>query len=194
MKKQLLFSTFLLFSLGGIAQKTDSCYSGVYLTKEDFLRNRLSHRINESVKGEKLAFTFPADLTLTVKIVDKDSIFKFKPGEIYGYRQCNDVFRFYPGAELSVQEDFYKIEDIKGLILYSSSFYIAGDELFYSVDLSSPIHRLTYRMLKKQFKNSPAFLQALKKIKSDVRIHNEEGYAVNRIYGETILNKDRKAP
>jgi hypothetical protein len=182
---------FLLLLQTGFAQTPDSCFSGVYLTKDDFLRNHLSYKINESVKGEKLTFTFPADLTLTVKIVDKDTIIKFSPGQIYGYKQCEDVFRFFPGAELSVQEDFYKIEEVKGLILYSSAFYIAGTETFYSLDLSSPIHRLTYRNLKKQFNEYPGFLKALKKIRADVTDRDENGYfKVNRLYRETVWKQN----
>ena len=114
MKKPCLVVILLLVAAGGFAQKAGAaaqkkvcCYGGVYLNKEDFIANRLSYRINECVKGDNLLFAFPADLTLTLKISKPDSVFKFKPGAIYGYYECGSVYRFSPGTEWNGQEDYY---------------------------------------------------------------------------------------
>jgi hypothetical protein len=195
MKNRFLFSLFLLGFIGykTSAQKTDSCYAGVYITKNDFLKNRLSHKINESAKGEKLVYVPIADLSLTIKIVDKDSTFTFKPGSIFGYYECGDVFRYSPGTEINAEEDYYKIEEAKELIIYTSALIgIGGLEIFYSIDLTSPIHRLTIRNLEVDFKNYPEFVKAAKKanrkIRGDIAARDKHGaFLVNKIYRETSV-------
>ena len=126
----------LLFMLPAHSQKSDSCFAGVFITQDDFINNHLSYKINTAVKDHKLSFTFPADFTLTLKIVTPDTTFKFAPGTIYGFSECGSVYRYYPGGkELNAQEDFYKIEEAGGLIIYSSVF-VSGDEIFYSTSLN----------------------------------------------------------
>ena len=106
----------LLFILPAHSQKTDSCFAGVFITQDDFINNHLSYKINTAVKDHKLSFTFPADFTLTLKIMTPDTTFKFAPGTIYGFSECGSVYRYYPGGkELNAQEDFYKIEEAGGL-------------------------------------------------------------------------------
>jgi hypothetical protein len=189
--------TFILATNIVLAQNNDSCYTGVYLNKEDFLKNHLSYRINQANKHEKLLFTFPADLTLTLKIVKHDSVMKFKPGSIYGYFECGDVYRYSPGTELNALEDYYKIEDVKGLILYSSLF-LSGKETFYSLDLTSPIHRLTKINLEKDFKDYPQFIKAIKKphknFKGDLATRDNKGaFVINKIYRKTISGNNRRS-
>ena len=194
MKHRFLFFLFLLVFFGYkiSAQKTDSCYAGVYITKNDFLKNHLSHTINESAKGEKLVYVPVADLSLTIKIVDMDSSVTFKPGSIFGYYECGDVFRYSPGTEINALEDYYKIEEAKELILYTSALIgIGGLEIFYSVDLTSPIHRLTIRNLEVDYKNCPEFVKAAKKanrkIGGDIAARDEHGaFIINKIYRETV--------
>jgi hypothetical protein len=194
MKNKFLLLLFLLSitAYKTSAQKSDSCYAGVYLDKNDFLKNHLSHKINESIKGEKLVYVPIADLSLTIKIVDKDSVVKFKPGSIFGYYECGDVFRYSPGTEINAEEDYYKIEEAKDIIIYTPAMIgIHGLEIFYSLDLTSPIHRLTIRNLEVDFAKYPEFVKAAKKcnrkIKGDIAARDEKGaFIVNKIYKETV--------
>jgi len=179
-------AAFFLFILPAYSQKIDSCFAGVFITQDDFLNNRLSHKINTAAKDYKLGFTFPADFTLTLKIKTPDSTFKFVPGSIYGFSECGRVYRFYPGGkEWNAQEDFYKIEEADGLILYSSVF-VSGDEIFYSTSLTSTIRRLTLKNLKEDFWNYPNFIGKVEKIKMRLADRDENGFLVMHLYEESV--------
>ena len=65
---------------------------------------------------------------------------------------------------MNAQEDFYKIEEAGGLIIYSSVF-VSGDEIFYSKSLTSSIRRLTLKNLKEDFGNHPDFISKVEKMK-----------------------------
>lgn len=181
----LLALGLLLLCNPGNAQSRPSCYSGVYKTSDDFMHDRLSYKVSTAETGYKLDFTFPADLTLTLKIEDEDTTMKFPPGSIYGFRDCHKVYRFFPGGkELNVQEDYYKIEEAGSLIIYSSAF-VSGEEIFYSIDLTAPIHRLTLRNLKEDFKDDPAFISEAKKLKKrpdGLTTRNANGFEILKLY------------
>lgn len=182
---------FFLCILPAHAQKTDSCLAGVFMTQDDFINNHLSYKINTAGKDYKLGFTFPADFTLTLKLVTPDTTYKFAPGSIYGFSECGRVYRFYPGGkELNAQEDFYKIEEARGLILYSSVF-VSGDEIFYSTTLTSSIRRLTVRNLKEDFWNYPNFIGKVEKMKRRLADRNENGFLIMTLYEESVnaINK-----
>ena len=176
----------LLFILPAHSQKTDSCFAGVFITQDDFINNDLSYKINTAVKDYKLSFTFPADFTLTLKIMTPDTTFKFAPGTIYGFSECGRVYRYYPGGkELNAQEDFYKIEEAGGLIIYSSVF-VSGDEIFYSTSLTSSIRRLTLRNLKEDFWNYPDFIAKVEKMKLRIADRDDNGFIIMDLYEESV--------
>lgn len=190
--KHFLFALLLLLECRILySQQKDSCEAGVYVAQDDFVNNRLSYKINTGVKGNKLEFTFPSDMTLAVKIITPDTTFKFAPGSIYGYNDCGKIFRYFEGGkELNAQEDYYQVEEAGGLILYSSAF-VSDNETFYSKTLTSPIHRLVMENLKKDFKNHPQFIEAAKELNKKVgdglATRDENGkYLINKIYQENI--------
>lgn len=173
------------------SQNNCSCDAGVYLTKEDFIANRLSYKINTGIKGYAFKFPMPADWKLTIKITNPDTTLKFKPGTIYGYYYCGSVFRYSPGVELYAPEDYYKIMEAGGIVIYTSVF-VSGDEPFYSINLTSPIHRLNLKNLEKDFNDQPAFVTAVKYFKKkeelkDIAKRDDRGdFIINKIYEETI--------
>jgi hypothetical protein len=176
----------LLFILPAHSQKAEPCFAGVFITQDDFISNHLSYKINTALKDYKLSFTFPADFTLTLKIVTPDSTLKFPPGTIYGFSECGSVYRYYSGGkELNAQEDFYKIEEAGGLVIYSSVF-VSGDEIFYSTNLTSSIRRLTLRNLKEDFWNHPDFIAKVEKMKSRIADRNDNGFIIMDLYEESV--------
>ncbi len=190
MKKKFVLIVFILIAELVAAQKKDSCYAGVYLNKTDFVQNHLSYKINEDIKGDKLKFAFPADLTFELKLVKQDSVMRFKPGTIYGYYECGAVFRYSSGTAINAQEGYYKIEEAKELIIYSCPL-LYGSEIFYSLNLTSPIHRLTEKNLENDFKGYPEFINSIRKInrkmEGNLAERSDSGYfQINRIYRETI--------
>ncbi len=176
----------LLLTLPAHSQRKDSCVVGVFITQDDFINNHLAYKINTAVKDYKLSFTFPADFTLTLKIMTPDTTYKFAPGTIYGFSECGSVYRYYPGGkELNAQEDFYKIEQAGGFILYSSVF-VSGDEIFYSMSLTASIRRLTLRNLKEDFWNYPDFIAKIEKMKLRLADRDDNGFLIMDHYEESV--------
>ena len=115
-----------------------------------------------------------------------DTTFKFPPGTIYGFSECGSIYRYYPGGkELNAQEDFYKIEEAGGLIIYSSVF-VSGDEIFYSTNLTSSIRRLTLRNLKEDFWNYPDFITKVEKMKLRMADRDDNGFLILNLYEESV--------
>jgi len=184
-KTLLLISIF--FAAAADAQPSVSCYAGVFLTERDFTHNELSHIINTAEEGYKLTFAFPADFTLTLKIITPDTIFKFPPGSIYGFSECGRVYRYFKGGiELDAQRDFYEIEQAGGLILYSSAF-VSGNEIFYSTNLTSQIRRLRLMNVREDFGDHPEFIAEAKKLKrkaDGLTTRDENGFIILELFEE----------
>jgi hypothetical protein len=181
---------FVSCALSG--QQDKDCLAGVYKTRNDLIRNNISHKINTGKKGYKFGFLFPADLKLTVKIETPDTTLEFKPGTIYGYHQCGRKFRYYEGGDLLAQEDFYRIEETSGLVIYTSVM-ISGSEVFYSRDLASPIRRLLMKNIEEDFSGDPGFVEAVKaqskKELDGVAARNDNGYLINQVYASYYKGK-----
>jgi len=191
MKKTIFIALLIFFVQVVAAQNKDACHAGVYLTKEDFISNKLSHEINKDIKGNKIEFPIPADWILTIKIITPDSVFKFKQGTIYGFYDCGKKFRYSPGGRLYAPEDFYRIEEDHHLVIYTSVF-VGGNEYYYSVTPTAPIQRLNIRNLKQDFVKYPEFVSNAKKLDKE-EIHgnlakrDKDGYFIlNNIYEQTV--------
>jgi hypothetical protein len=184
----MLFVAFTANAYSQTKAEIDSCYAGVYITYEDFIHNRLSYRVDSSIKGNSFGFV----LGKTIKIVRPDTTVKFNEGSIYGYYECRNFYRYSPNVELLSPEDYYKIEEMGGeelgkLVIYTSVFY-GGSEHFFSTGLQAPIHRLNMNHLKEEFGEIvPEFIKAVKKMtfenKGDIAAKDGNGnFLVNKIY------------
>lgn len=185
MKKSLSIVCLTIIVQMSIAQK-DTCMAGVYLTYNDFVTNRLSNKINTQIKGNKFGFILFKE---TIKISTPETKIKYAPGSIYGYSYCGTQFRYSPGGELYAPEDYYKIEEVGGIVIYSSVFW-GGSEYFYSKDLAAPIHRLNISNLTRDFGDNTAFMEAVRKSKTrsdGLSTHDKSNhFTINTIYTETI--------
>jgi hypothetical protein len=165
--------------------KFDSCYAGVYRTYDDFLHVRLSNKVNTEAKGNSFGFLF---IGKTIKIVTPDTTIKFNIGSIYGFYECQSIYRYSPNVELYSPEDYYKIEENGGenlLTIYTSVFY-GGAEHFFSTGLNMPIHRLSMSHLEMDFGELfPDFIKAVKKMKKE----NEGAIAAKDKTGIFLINK-----
>ncbi len=185
MKKSLSLVCLTIAMQMAIAQK-DTCIAGVYLTYEDLMNNHLTNKIDANIKGNKFGFILFKE---TIKISTPETKVKYAAGSIYGYSYCGIRFRYSPGGELYAPEDYYKINEVGGIIIYSSVFW-GGSEYFYSKDLSASIHRLNINNLTKDFGDNTEFMVAIKKLKSGadgLSAHDKKGhFTINTIYTETI--------
>jgi len=190
MKKIFFILVFVLVEYPVFAQ-IDSCYAGVYLTKDDLINDHLSYKVNLSENGNKLKFPPIADWKLEVKIVTPSQTHKFPAGSIYGYYQCGRIYRYSRGGSLYSIEDFYRIEEVGSLVIYTSVFN-SGSEYFYSKDLNSPIRRLNLWNLKEDFPNQHNFIHKAEKLKRNgvhggLAMQNSQGkFIINDIYIATI--------
>ena len=175
--------------------KTDTCYAGVYLTYNDFFKKHLSHKINTKSKGNNFDFVLASK---TIKIITRDTTVKFKPGSIFGFYDCRDLYRYSPDVELLSPEDYYKIEEMGSeesgkLIIYTSVFK-GGKEYFFSTGLNYPIHRLNMNHLEKDFKGLfPKFIEAVKKIMAenagDIAAKDSIGhFLINKLYQQYVIH------
>ncbi|HXS38139.1 MAG TPA: hypothetical protein VN721_15665 [Flavipsychrobacter sp.] len=189
--KKIFFILVLVIAGHSVFAQNDSCFAGVYLTKNDLVNDHLSYKVNLSENGNKLKFPPVADWKLEVKIVTPTQTYKFPAGTIYGYSQCGRVYRYSPGGSLYSIEDFYRIEEVGSLVIYTSVFN-SGSEYFYSKDLSSPVRRLNLWNLKGDFPGQHSFIHHAKKLKRDgvhggLAMQNSQGkFIINNIYISTI--------
>lgn len=170
----------------GYTQTTDSCFAGVYLDLTDFIQNKVTNKINVNKKGNDIKIK----MTNIVKIITSDKVIKYKVGSIYGYYLCGNKYRYSSKSEIKAPEDFYKVEEIKGLIIYTSVFW-GGAEYFYSLNISSPIHRLNMNNLQKDFSENSEFISEIKKAKlfDGLSTKNDKSeFVINLIY-DKILKK-----
>jgi len=197
MKKNILYYIIILYSILlpiNIFSQVDSCYAGVYISYDDYQNNKITYKVNLSYKKNNLEFV---PLSKTIKISTKDSCIRFKPGTIYGFYKCGSTYRYSPNEELLSPEDYYRILEMSILesdkmIIYSSVF-LGGIELFYSIGLSSKIHRLNVSNIEKDFdKKSPDFVVEAKKIASTINgfaKKDENGnYLIINFYEKFVKN------
>jgi len=197
MKKNILSVIITIYSTlipTNIFSQVDSCYAGVYVSYDDFKNNKLSHKINLNLKKVSLEFV---PLSKIIKISTKDSCIRFKPGAIYGYYKCGITYRYSPNEELLSPEDYYQILEMSAresnkMVIYSSVF-LGGSELFYSIGLSSKIHRLNVSNIEKDFgKTCPEFVTKTKELASTIdglAKKNEHGkYLINTFYERFVKN------
>lgn len=192
----IAFTTLISHADGQTKIRSDSCYSGVYITYEDFIKNQISHKVDPHNTENSFGFVLGSK---TIKIVGPESTVKFKIGSVYGYIDCGNIYRYSPNVELLSPEDYYKLEEMGGeesgkLVIYTSVFY-GGTEHFFSTRLNSPIHRLNINHLRKDFEGSfPEFIEAAKKMASknggDIAAKDANGkFLINNLYFQLVSLK-----
>lgn len=192
----LLVSVFIVEnSFAQSKAKPDSSTAGVYLTDDDFLKNKLSSKVNTDRGNNEFGFPFPAD-KMTIRISTPDTVLKFRRGTIYGYYDCGKVYRYSPNVELLSPEDYYRVEEAGGdgsLTIYTSVFY-GGAEHFFSTGLNMPIHRLSISHLEKDFGGLfSKFISDVQKMKlehaGDIAAKDNKGnFIINKLYQQYITN------
>lgn len=172
---------FLIIILTGSLGANAQPVHGVYLTEDDFKSNTLSYS----------ASTDPGNYIVVER--DKLELFRngekttFKPGSVYGYFQDGVKYCGYRKSLFFNRFRYYKVIDESGLIVYaleSSGHKVSGYTFYYySLDLSSPIIRITKRAIRKSFAYYPEFVSQV-----NDRMDDQSVWVVDE-HGRTILNK-----
>jgi hypothetical protein len=142
-------------------QKSDNA-NGLFLTKEDFLSNKVSF-LQERDSLDDLR----EDLNENIVLIRNGKKTIYRHDAIFGYYYNGSKYIGF-GKHKNWFSDvgFYKIEDEGVLIIYSEPGYRQNADhvfYFYSRQLDSPVRRLTFRHLRSDFKENQAFIDSLRK-------------------------------
>lgn len=171
------------FNFKPLAAKKDTCDSaGVYLTQDDFIKRRLSYKVNPNRSGQKMSINQVLNQKV-IKINRPDTSVAFKPGSVYGYYQCGERYRYS-------DKDYFNIVEKSPLVIYSltkSNFSgVTETHYFYSLTPTSEIKALSLDNIEKDFKSKPAFIQEVKsrfKWYSELGETDENGqFVINALY------------
>jgi hypothetical protein len=151
---------FLLLVEKNIAQ-TNSVTSGVYLTADDYKKNKLIEEAectNDKEKFERHdVFSRPSFV-----VIIKGKKITFLKKDIYAYRDCdNKVWRFYNNQEYEILEtkDIY-IYSIRKVVL--NGMTVEKDPVYYfSVGVNGEVKELNVDNLKSAYANNEVFRNML---------------------------------
>ncbi len=125
-------------SMRGMAQD----HSGLYLTSDDFIHNRLTYPLGKN-KSDKIQLN---SFFSSAKgyVVSGGKKYAFDKGQVYGYRKNGSSYRFY-------QHSIYRIVDTAGYYIYykyepvekeKGKGLVKEDEYFFSATENAPIIQL----------------------------------------------------
>jgi hypothetical protein len=187
----LLFFMFFAFSQKSIAQKNTAVNSGVYISKDDFINNKLTQEADCQDDKEifkKHNFFMKAEFS----IINKGKKITYLKKDIYAYRDCeNTVWRFYNNQE-------YEIMETKAIYIYAiRKIVLVGENIerdpiyYFSHGATGNIEKLTIANLKEAFKQNKPFgnlldgtLNAENTIEAYDSTHKM--YEVNYLYKQSV--------
>jgi hypothetical protein len=186
----LLFFMFFALAQKNTAQ-TAIINSGVYITKDDFIHNRLTEEANcknDKEKFKKHDFFSKAEFT----VINQGVKITYLKKDIYAYRDCeNMVFRFYNNQE-------YEIMETNAIYIYSiRKIVIVGEDIerdpvyYFSKGATGDIKKLNIPNLKEAFINNQPFhnlLDAEFKGPNVVEMYDavHKMYEVNYLYKQAV--------
>jgi len=174
----------LLLSTSGFAQ---SVKSGVYLSLADYQSHKLTNEIDSKNEKDKIKLNEIFNKPY-ITIVSNGKKYKYQKNEIFGYRDCDKVYRFY-------KKDKYKIEESDKIFVYSKERHqtqgkngstIIVKDYYFSSDIGSEIMPLTVKNLKTTFPNNLKFNDMLNEnFKNGIAYdydNSHKMFEVNRLY------------
>ncbi len=183
MKPTTLLLFFITISIYTNAQNATPCAhkAGVFFSLEAFLSNTYSDSICLDNNNSKIKQGNNQLIILTSPAGKKT----YKLAELIGYFDGKNKFKyFYDEKSEDAYFGYFKIEETKGLIIYSQWYIHGGPIFFYSKDFESPIKLLNKRNLEKDFTkeefvkelNPLADMQNKKKVALQVNVVYEKFY------------------
>ncbi len=180
---KLLFWFFICSTLK-IHSQVLSCseIGGVYKSYESFTKHNLDDSICLDIKKNKIITKF---YKLIVK--EGDHRRSYKNMNLWGYREGNDLYRFFDDHSFFGDFFYIKVLDYNGLILYSKeeadNTKISGAKVnfFYSLDLKSPIKKLNIKNLTNDFSNTQ-FIEEISNLNELYAKNNNGIFKINILY------------
>lgn len=168
----ILISLMLLLLVKNNTAQTNSVTSGIYLTADDYIKNKLIEEAectNDKEKFERHdVFSRPSFV-----VIIKGEKITFLKKDIYAYRDCdNKVWRFYDNRE-------YEILETKEIYIYSirkvvlNGMTVEKDPVYYfSAGVNGEVKELSVDNLKLAYPNNEAFRNMLE---TEFNSNNEAG-------------------
>lgn len=180
-KESKILVLLLCLTSGVFAQDFTEDLMGIYLSREDFILNKISHlqRIDSVHYLQK-------DFNGNVLLNSNGVVTKFAHDDIFGYHYEASKYLAYGKKENWLSPSGYlKIEDEGTLVVYSQKgghFKTAHSTFYYfnrSIDL--PVKRLTIKNLKNEFPQNPNLISSFKKHRTSLTKRKGNHLVVNNI-------------
>lgn len=171
-------------------EKNKKLVGALYFTYNDFFRDEKSFSV---YKGNGSFSKNNLTEVIKIKLKEKDSSLVYKPGDIFGYTDGKDKYRYYKSKTNPLFTGYYKVKEVGYVIIYEKQvLYKAtkGSKLkglvthvFFSTEFNSPIRELTYENLSEEFKTNANVLYMIDKMeskcKSCITKKTRKGYNIN---------------
>jgi hypothetical protein len=138
-------------------------WAGVYKTYSIYCQRQYSDSVCLDIKGNSINIG-----SLNKIIINSNGQKKiFNPGEIFGYFDGENTFRYFETSGAMSPSGFFLIKDTSGLIIYSQkqrSYKHSTTGYYYSKNLNDTIKILNVKNLVADFGNDPfvALVETLK--------------------------------
>lgn len=132
--------------------------NGIYLTAEDYQNGILTHAFKKTK-----SIKFNENKKSLISIKSADSSFRFYYDEIWGYRKDEVDWRVVSGSAYQVDQ----VDQTGKIYIYTLPICVAcltTPPLYFSADLTSPIHPLTRNDLMIVFHSDTGFINKLKQL------------------------------
>ena len=146
---------------------------GLYFTYNDFFKDIKSFSV---YKGSGSFNKNNLTEVIKLKVKDKDSSYTFKPGDVFGYTDGKDKYRFYRSAVNPLFTGYYKIREVGFVIIYEKQVLYKSTkgskmkglvtQVFFSKEFDSPIKELSYSNLSDEFRSNANMLYIIDKMES----------------------------
>ncbi len=177
----LLFFS-LLFSSLSFAQKDTSCSrrAGVYKNYSDFILNNFSDSICLNNKGDNIRLGNNSVIKMSSSAGDKKT---YPLGEIFAYCDGKDKYRyFYDDKNEGGLLGYFKIENEKGIIIYSQWNLHGGTTYYFSKDFESPVKTLSKLNIERDYTNED-FIKEIKGLK-ELNKKRESALQLSSLYNK----------
>ena len=177
----VIIITLLFFKISASfpqEQQSGECKKtgGIFKTSDAYIQNQYSGSVCLDNKRNAIKQGF------SNKVVMKSDGNKLiiNAGEIYGFFNGENAFRYFKTKGSHYPKGYFKIEDTSGLIIYSQIHHHFRDistKYYYSKGLNDSIMLLSINNLKSDFKNTD-FIKWVNELKSPKKNNREQRTAI----------------
>lgn len=165
---------FLFFAFSYFKNSTTDCkkWAGIYKTFSNYTQKQYSDSVCLDIKGNSV---YQGSLYNLILKSNRQKT-TFNPGEVYGYFDGENTFRYFETNGAMSPYGFFLIKDTSGLIIYSQkhhSYRHSSTGYYYSKTMNDTIKILNIKNLETDFANM-TFLAEVKGLVESLKNKNTE--------------------